>query len=219
MRDQITKLIKEEEGAIGSIIILILIPILVYILISAPNLARYQRATNTVLQNAVDYAVKDAATMVDEESQALGEPRIDYAKAKERFLESLAYNINAYSEEGSSFEDVEYSLLIYNGDDKYKGYDGGKIASYAFFTKDDSVITNSIDGFPVKLGITEDGITDKLYETDINVSVDRPFVLAVVKARIVSILDKKSNNEGNDKEGVYVTRWSLGEIRVRKVDD
>lgn len=217
MKDQIIRFINDETGAIGTIIILILIPIFVFILISAPSLVRYQRETNTVLQNAVDYAVKDAALIVDKESQAFGEPRIDYQRAKDTFIETLRNNIKAYAEEGNSFEDIEYSLLIYNGDDKYKGYDGGKVASYAFFTNDDSYITNDITGFPKKLGITEKGITDNLYQTDIKVKIDKPTVLAVVRGKIVPIIDDEDRS--GETEDVYVTRWALGEIRVRKDDD
>ena len=215
MKDLI-KFINDERGLLGSMMILIMIPILVFLLMSTPSLVRYQRATNTVLQNAIDYAVKDAALMIDEESQAFGEPRIDYKKAKESFLETLTYNLNAYSEEGSSFEDIEYSLLIYNGDDKYKGYGGGKVASYAFFTNNDSHITNSIKGFPIELGIIEDGITDNLYETDIRVEIDNPSVLAVVKGRIVKMIENNNEDEVERTNEIYVTRWSLGEIRVNE---
>lgn len=211
----IKKFINDEEGLIN-ILFLIILPILIFVFLSAPTLGRYQRSTNTVLQNAIDYSVKDAAAMIDKESQAFGEPRIDYLRAKERFLDTLEYNINAYEEEGCAFEDIEYSLLIYNGDNKYEGYDGGKISSYAFFNNNEEYITDSINGFPIKLGITEDGITDDLGDTDIEISADRPFVLAVVRARIVPIVE---NEEDEDKESEYVTRWALGEIRVRKEGD
>ncbi len=216
------KLNNDEKGFVFTVIFLLLLPLLVFLMISSAEITRTERTTNKTLQQALSNAVKDAAHMVDEKSQAMGEPRIDYERAYNRFIESLSYNLNLLllndniggvpviegpSDVSSIVGDIKYWLLIYNGDDKYKGYKDGKVASYAYFTNEGGYnedINNSIIGFPKYLDISKDGFVN---ESDISITLKSPSVVAVITTNINSVV--------SDKDGKEVTRWALAKIVER----
>ena len=216
------KMSGNESGFAFTVMFLLLIPVLVFLMISSTEIARTERATNETLQQALSNAVKDAAHMVDEESQAMGEPKIDYEKAYNRFVESLSYNLlllnNDYdgslniegpSDVSSITGNLKYWLLIYNGDDKYKGYKDGKVVSYAYFTNENDyyefIIDESETGFPKQLYVTQDGFSD---ESGISITLKSPSVIAVITTNINPVV--------SDKEGKKVTRWALARVVQKK---
>lgn len=218
MKDLVIKLneIKnDEDGFAFTIVFLLILPLMLFLIISSPQITRTERATNETLQQALSNAVSDAAHMVDRESQSMGEPRIDYERAYNRFIESLDYNLTlldgAPGEASSVKGDITYWLLIYNGDDKYKGYKGGKVASYAYYTNEngysDLIIDNSITGFPQYIDISENGFAGG---KGINVSIENPSVVAIITTNINPITQGK---------GEKVTRWAIAKIIEKNKDE
>lgn len=212
MRELITKLKNDNNGFALTITILILIPLLIFLKISSLELTREQRAVHVTLQNAIDIAVNEAANMVDEVSQAYGQPLIDYQRAHQQFKNSLYYNIMALEsgqlEEGSSFiEDVTYWLLIYNGTDKFSNMTKGNLASSVFFTNEGGTefvsTTNEVKDFPKTIAITEYGISDTPAGEEIQVTLTNPSIVGVVRVTIKPVTEQAPQ---------IVTRWALGEI-------
>ena len=154
--------------------------------------------------------------MVDKESQAMGEPRIDYERAFNTFKEILGDNLllvdfNTPSEHSSIKGDITYWFLVYNGDDIFKGYDDGKLASYAYFTNengyDDYLIDNNILGFPRELYISHHGFIKD--SNNIFTKLNTPSVTAIIKTRVNEI--NKIRDEDN-----YVIRWAKAEIIMKE---
>lgn len=211
MKDPLIKISKfksDERGFSFAIIFLLILPLLVFLMISSSQITRTKRTTNETLQQALSNAVNDAAHMVDKESQAMGEPRIDYERAYNCFMESLNYNLSltdgSPGEESSISGDLTYWLLIYNGDDKYKGYKGGKVASYAYFTNENGYyenISNGITGFPHNIDISPNGFVSG---SGVSTTIDSPSVVAIVTTNISSIIGKENNEK--------VTRWAMAKI-------
>lgn len=204
------KVIKNDDrGFAFTTLFFLLLPFLLAIILNGPQITRTKRVVNETLQEAISYAVVDAAHMVNEESQALGNPLIDYEKAYERFMDSLEHNLSLNKSkptEISSLEgDLTYWLLIYNGK-SFQGHKGGKVSSYAYYTNESGelrLITDElINGFPKVVNISEDGFVG---EAGIKVSMDSPSVVAIVRTNIHSIMGK----------GEKVTRWSMGKIVKR----
>lgn len=212
--------IKNQEGSAYSIVFLAILPLLLFLLISNSEISRIKRVTSTTLENSVEIAVKDATMMVDPESQAYGEPRIVHKKAIERFKKNLQKDLRLNSDLSptvhSSVEEVKYWVVIYNGDGKYKGYKvannpDNEVYSYAYYTNENSFETveldnTSIQGFPLTVGITNDGFSTYITENVLPVNITHPGIVAIVKVKIKPVMAK---------EGEYATRWAYGRIALR----
>ncbi len=219
MKDLLIKLRKlnsDEGGFAFTIIFFLLLPVLIFLMVSSAEITRTERATNETLQQALSSAVNDATHMIDRESQAMGEPRIDYERAYNRFIESLEYNLTLLngdpSEASSITGDITYWLLIYNGDDKYEGYKGGKVASYAYFTNENGSfreeVNNSIIGFPHRLDISENGF---IGGSGVNTTLESPSVIAIITTNI--------NSVASEEKGEKVTRWALAKIVEKDISE
>lgn len=198
----------DEDGFAITIVFLLILPLMLFFTISSFEITRTERATNETLQQALSNAVNDAAHMIDRESQAMGEPRIDHERAYSQFKESLEHNLtltDGMAGEASSVKgNITYWLLIYNGDDKYSGYKGGKVASYAYYTNenghDNLVIDNSITGFPQSLDISKNGFVE---HEGIIASIESPSVVAIIRTNI---------NPASQQRGEEVTRWAMAKV-------
>lgn len=218
MKNQVFRFIKNEKGFAYTAMFLFLLPLILFLSISSTEIKRAERATNETLQQALSHAVNNAAHMVDKESQAMGQPHIDYERAFKTFADTLSYNLTLIdyqtagdtADDASSItKDVTYWLLIYNGDDNFKGYKGGKVASYAYYTNekgyDECFVDDSVIGFPKDIDISDSGFvkTDRSIQT----AIERPSVIGIIQTNVKSITGKK---------GEDVSRWAKAEIIVKK---
>lgn len=209
---KIANLWYSEKGAVLTVVVLILIPLLLATFIFIPELKRTYFASDNKLQNAVSLATKDAANMVDPESQAQGNPHIAYEKARNQLIDKLQYNLALNTDMSgknvSIFKSLKYWVLIYNGDTQYKGYDeNNKVVSYAFYTNqngaEESVIDNSITGFTQTLYISDTGISDTQTVNSVLVTLTEPGVLTVVQGETKQIFTKETK---------LTTRWAYANI-------
>ncbi len=205
-------LISDENGAALTVFLLLLIPFLILMMISRTEINNILSETDTTLQNAVSVSTKQAAMMVDIESQSKGDPRISYEKSIAEFKKQLKYSLalddNFSGLDYSSVNEVKYWVLIYNGDTLFSGYNNeNKVSSYAYYNNQNGIeeeyITNTITGFPKDLWIADDGIKDSEVSNSVKVTLKAPCVLAVVRGEIKPIMTNNAQN---------VTRWALAKI-------
>lgn len=118
-------LIPDERGAVLTVLLMILIPLLLAGMLLSLETPRLVRNAGPDLGHAVTEATRAAAMAVDERSQANGDPRIDPDAANEMFRKVLARNLWLSESDlapmsGSAMGAApEYVLLIYNGDNPY----------------------------------------------------------------------------------------------------
>lgn len=175
------------------------------------ELRNINTAADDTLQKAVTESTKNAAMMVDKGSQAKGDPHIAYENSINEFNNDLKYELGLDSSlngnQDTSIKSLKYWVIIYNGDNKYNGYDSNnKVESYAYYTFDNGenvYISNDITGFPKTLYITDNGIMDSPGANSIKITVNNPGVIAVVQANVNPVLTNSTN---------AVTRWAFAKI-------
>lgn len=209
-RQTVNRLIKDESGAVFTVLILILIPLLIFIIVGKTEIKRLYIASDNNLQNAVSFATKNATDMVDVESQSQGNPRIAYEKAINEFKNSIVYELGLNNSDNSTLimKNMKYWVVIYNGDTTYSGYDeNNKVASYAYYTNESGTEVNDIDntitGFPKTLYITDSGISDTQTSDSVKVTLTAPGVLAVVQGEVNGVYTKNTTT---------TTRWAYAKI-------
>lgn len=215
------KLIKDTNGFAITMFLLMLIPLSLVLIISLSEIANTSRVADKTVNYAVANAVKSAAMMVDPESQAQGNPHIAYERAYEEFIKNIRYSL-MLDENGNAIANssingtVKYWVLIYNGDDMYKGYtEDYKVASYAYYTSEGgsfisplSEINDTITDMPKTIYVNNNGLTD--IEEGKKVILNEPGIIAVIQAEGKPIVVNKNET---------ITRWAYGKIVKRKVED
>lgn len=237
MRDRIFRLVGNRNGYISTALVLIMAPLLLFMIMSSNDVTRVRRVTNTTLSNAVAVAVKDSASMVNSECQAMGKILIDPDRALEQFKDSLLFNLNlTMISEGdirsSVRDDLKYWLLVYNGEG-HELSNGETVRAFTMFTNtsgwvsdeedeagigvgvgtETSYNNDSITGFPYTIRIDELGIFDD-GNRGIKVTLEEPSVVAVVRANVTPLIGR---------DGVNVSRWGYARVitkdRLRERDD
>lgn len=227
MKDLLSKLRKlhrDQSGAVITAMLLVLVPMFIIGVVSLTEGTNIMRGADTTMQNAVTVASRQAAMMVDSNSQAKGSPLINHRRAMSSFLDELNYTLGHDTGAKTTIdkETLKYWVLVYNGSNTYKemNFSGDgftlsevdtpfseDVASYAYYSYDGSeVITNEEKGFPKTLFVSELGITDYQAEGSVKVTIEDPGVLVVMNGDIVSIMRDKPEN---------VTRWAFAKIAKR----
>lgn len=217
MKNLCRKLLNDNSGLVISMFLLMLIPLSLILIVSLNEISNTSRVADKTVNYAVANAVKSAAMMVDPQSQAQGNPRIAYERAYNAFIENIKFNLMLDDEgealSGSSVSGtINYWILIYNGDDHYKGYTNDyKVVSYAYYTTDGGTFNNprletpNITGMPKTIYVNENGLTD--IEDGKKVILDEPGVIAVIQVEGKPIVVNNSET---------ITRWAYGKIVKKK---
>lgn len=216
MKSQISKFMHNEDGFAITILTLLIFPVLLVMMVSNTEITRINRTTNRTIQYALDRAVRESASMIDQETQAFASPRIDHTKALERFTATLFYNLkttdtgaalNASSLDGA----VTYWLAIYNGSNDYYGYGDGNIKAYVVYTNvngfTEKYENSTLLEFPRSFGLSSKGIDPDDLSKESVVKIESPSVIAVINVQISSATGL--NNP------VPITRWSIGRVVSR----
>lgn len=192
-------LTRDEKGAVITVLLLILVPLLLAGIVLSVETPRLVRAADPDLGDAVAQAVRAAATCVDDASQANGDPRIDPDRAHEMFRRTLARNlclsdVTLEPLPGSALASTPvYELVVFNGDNPFvptgKAYPGGGLLTGdlpAAFAVGDMYVTPGGSGTEVVL--------------------DAPGCVAVVKAVALPVFGF---------QGGEVVRWASGKVVQR----
>lgn len=205
-------IIKDENGFVYTIMILILLPLLVLLVTSNAEIARVNRSINRMLQTSLDNAVHIAAHMVDEQSQAFANPKIDNIAAIEKFSDVFFSNMSLLetgeNQEGSTFENTSIWVLVYNGDDMFTGVGQSEVLPSVLYIHSEGHTTKHINnahtGFPTTVYVGESGITLTPQAGGRVVEITSPTVVAVVNTYITSVTGTADPQP--------VTRWSIARI-------
>lgn len=221
--------IYDTSGGVVSILFLILLPLLLFMSISRTEQTRILRATNVTLENAIEESARQAAMMVDPESQAKGNPLIAYNRAipmLEEYLKTyLGLDDNFTSNGTTSINHISYQAVIYNGATELTGYEyedyfndyyeDNQVAYLVEVSSDGgmNVIENTgeTEFVPKTYYISDDyGITEYPTSNSIKVTMDKPGILLWVKAHINPvIIDSEKYQE-------VATRYAYAKIVKRK---
>ncbi|MFZ5898324.1 MAG: hypothetical protein ACOYU7_03935 [Bacillota bacterium] len=195
-----SELILNERGAVGTVMLLLLIPLFIVGLLLTMEHPRLVHGADIDLGQAVADATRAAAMCVDERSQANGQPRIDPDRAHETFRRMLAANLGLSDVTleplpGSGMKAApSYILVVYNGDDTWmpgarKYSDGGGVDLPSY-------------GFPQAFTISSDDIAYGSGER--SVTLRAPGCVAVVRDTVKPVARP---------EGVKATRYAVAEIQ------
>lgn len=208
MRGIFRKLRRDERG-VAIIWTLLFIPVLLFAMGYAVQQTQAVTGADINLQGAVNSAVKAAAGMVTDDSQAAGEPRINTALAHAMFRHELAENLGldelTFEPLSGSLisEKPEYTLIVYNGDDTYSP--GGALGSYMYDFRSGSLTESPlpVNRFPQTFGLTSDSI---VYGSgEVEVTLENPGVIAVVTAKQVKMFD-------TGDEELEIARWGCARV-------
>lgn len=213
IKQKALKLYRDEGGFSYSIFFLLIAPLIILIVVHSADSGRIQRTSHQSFQTAIDGALRDATLGVDDHLRAFGVLRLDHEKARNHFQESLGYNlamINLEESETSSVENVEYWIMIYNGDigpTQFQGLEAGTVVPYAMYYYNNGTVTSDIVNtdvpFPNSVGIDENLGFVSPGDASITTTIEKPSVVAIVKADIKTI---------DTNEVSTITRWAIGEI-------
>lgn len=202
MRGLIRKVLTDQSGAVITVMLLILIPLLLAGIILTTEHPRILLGGDIDLGQAVTEAVRAAAMCVDDVSQANGTPRIDPDRAHLVFRSVLAKNLGLSDVTleplpGSGMKSVpSYVLLVYNGDGTYMP----AAREYSFLDGSYSQADLSLTGFPQDFAVGKDSIAPGTGE--ITTTLGTPGCIAVVRDKTTPVLT-------GDAEPV---RWAAARI-------
>lgn len=205
MRGLIRKVLTDQSGAVITVMLLILIPLLLVGMILTTEHPRILQGGDIDLGQAVSEAVRAAAMCVDDASQASGTPRIDPDRAHLTFRRILAKNLGLSEVTleplpGSGMKSVpSYVLLVYNGDGTYLP----AAREYSLLDGSYSQADLSLTGFPQDFAVGKDSITQGAGE--ITVSLNTPGCVAVVRDKTMPVLT------GNAEP----VRWAAARIVIK----
>lgn len=197
-------LIRDENGAVVTVLLMIMLPVLLVGVLLSSETPRLVRNSDPDLASAVVEATRAAAMSVDEKSQANGDPRIDPDAANETFRKVLAMNLHLSETDltplsGSAMGATpEYVLVVYNGDNNYVSggavYQGGACVG--------TLAGNFPRIFAVgDLSIVPDGSGGRSF------TLDAPGCLAVVRCKDRPVAAAN---------GTELVRYAVAKIRVRQ---
>lgn len=200
-------LIRNEDGFV-IIWVLLFIPIFIGITIFTLTHTQAVTGADIDLQGAINSAVTAAAGQVTDDSQAAGRPKIHSDKAHIAFKTELARNlgldINTMQPLTGSMIALlpDYCLVVYNGDNDFSARGAQRAIKYSFqngVLSSGALIAN---GFPCSYAITDNNI---LLGTggSIDVSLDYPGVITVIKVKQASIFGNKDLN---------IVRWGSAKV-------
>jgi len=196
----VSELILNERGAVGTVMLLLLIPLFIVGLLLTIEHPRLVHGADIDLGQAVADATRAAAMCVDERSQANGQPRIDPDRAHETFRRMLARNLGLSDVTleplpGSGMKTApSYVLVVYNGDDTWtpgaREYGDGGSVDLPYY------------GFPQTFAINTDSIAYGSGER--SVTLRAPGCVAVVRDVVGPVARP---------EGAEAIRYAVAEIQ------
>lgn len=187
-------ILKSQRGNMATVLFLFLLPVMVMYLIVSLDHTRAVFGTDIDMQQALNDACRSAALMVNPLSQAHNDPMIDPGKAHDVFKDILSSNLKLNEDltpkANSSIANIEYVLIVCNGENHYGLPEGMKYRSAG--DEEFSCL------LPITFSLSELGV-----EGDISTVLDQPGCVAAVKATLKPIIGKQ------EKIGV---RWSAAKI-------
>lgn len=199
------KTILNENGAVVSVLLIILLSLLITVGIYSTEHIRTIHSVDVDLQQALRDAVRTATYCVNVESQANREPMIEAEHAHEVFRFNLAKNLmlnpNTLEplESSGLTEPPYYEFIVYNGSDKY-----GVIPLIKYTSNNPMGISlsyNELNPFPQTFSIS-DSIQVGQGLGVIDTELDRPGCIAYVSSGMKPIIvDEKAG-----------ARWAAAKI-------
>lgn len=190
--------LKSEKGNALTVVFLIILPLIVMFTIASLEHNRAVLGTDLDMQQALNDACRSAALCVDPLSQAHNDPMIipDAAHLVFRHIlqENLGLDDNLNPTEHSSMKSqVNYVLIVYNGQNEYELEEAKKYSSGTGEKFNGNLPqTFSITSADIKLGESE-GIKTEL---------DKPGCIAIISADLKPVIT-------GDSSGI---RWSAAKI-------
>jgi Flp pilus assembly protein TadG len=179
-------------------------PLLIIILVGTMEVSRVAQASDVKLQQALDNALRAAASCVDKTSQANNDMRIDPARADALFRKVIADNLGLDETTlaplaNSGVATVPaYQLAVVNGTNPY-------VAEAYIVTCDGScsATETSTGNLPVTVGVSESGVNiggAGEYMT----TLKSPGCVAVIKVQMKAVTSR----------GFEVVRWGASRIKT-----
>lgn len=185
---------KDQQGAVITVFILLIIPLLLVGLFATNNFSKTVHDYDVSLQNGVSEAVRNAAFMVNKNTLALGKPTINPKEAHNAFKKVLFSHTPEKQVES-------YTFVVYNG---YG--DGGEV--YIFRKGSTDPVTSTIGaGYSAVFTVTTN---DVVIGNGANaVTMTEPGCIAVVGL-------KPDNFLKNDEDADPGYRWAASTIVLAK---
>ena len=184
----------KSEGGYVTVAFLIILPLIMMFLIVSLDHTRSVFGTDLDMQQALNDACRSAAMMVNPLSQAYNDPMVNPDKAHEAFRVILASNLNLNDDltprENSSVTDVEYLLIVFNGENSYE------IPAGKAYSETNPAGTEFSGTLPYIFTEAELGV-------EVSIELNRPGCVAVANAKLKPIIGKQEST------GV---RWSSAMI-------
>lgn len=192
--------ISNEKGSVG-IMALVMIPTIILMILCIAGVYWITHEQENNLEAALKNSVKAACAQVDPESQAHGEPRIAYNRAVDTIVyfmqENLKLGDDYPGENHPIFGDLEYWIVVYNGDNTYTGGDEFKVKPY-YFTSNGIEKSSWYEEFSdeekseLVVKVTDKGLQSESYEGSSKVvRLTEPGIIVLVKTEIKPIYGGK----------------------------
>lgn len=193
MNTPVRNILKSEKGY-ATIMFLIMLPLIFLFMIASLDHTRSVLGTDLDMQQALNDACRSAAMMVDPLSQAYNDPMLDAKKAHMAFRDIMASNLklnnDLSSDENSPVENLEYTFIVFNGQNDYDLPQGWKFS-------------NTNPGGTEIYGTLPRVFNDSDLGVDVRIELDRPGCIAVASANLKPVIGKQEST------GV---RWSSAKI-------
>lgn len=177
---------RNENGAVISILILLMIPAFVWAILVLLDHSHAVGSSDINLQQAVTQGVRAGTMCVNKTSQAYNEPLIEADVAHMVFKQILARNLGLDSNtleplEGSGIKAApEYTLIVYNGSDKY-----GVVPAIKYSNYDQAGTSIEYNGFPQEFAVISGDIIPGT--GNLSTKFESPGCIAVVKVTVPNI--------------------------------
>lgn len=208
--------VSNQNGSIG-VMALIMIPTIIILILSISGVYWITHEQENNLEAALKNSVKAACAQVDPESQAHGTPRIAYNRAVDTVVyfmnDNLVSGENLPGDKHPIFEELEYWIVVYNGDKEYPGDDDFKLHSYYFTTNGTDEGTwyeeFSDDKKPeLVVKVTDHGFEPEAYTGPAKtVRLTEPSIIVMVKTKMKPIFGG---------EPWEVSRWMSAKIHLNE---
>lgn len=188
------ELFRDQRG-IALIWLLIFLPMLLSVPIFLADYTQATTESDIDVQKGLEQAVKAAAMMVTQDSQAAGRPKINTARALTAFNRVLASNLGLDASTlaplpGSAMkQSPDYVLVIYNGDNSFAASGAEAAWKYVFSNGVLSGGPLAASGFPYKFGVTASDVIPGGGGT-VNVTLDMPGAVAVINTSVVKVVGR-----------------------------
>jgi hypothetical protein len=187
----------KSEGGYVTVAFLIILPLIMMFLIVSLDHTRSVFGTDLDMQQALNDACRSSAMMVDPLSQAYNDPMIDPKKAHMAFRDIMASNLklnsDLSSDKNSPVENLEYTFIVFNGQNDYGLPQGWKFSNT---NPEGTKIDDTLPRLPRVFNDSDLGV-------DVRIELDRPGCIAVASANLKPVIGKQEST------GV---RWSSAKI-------